>query len=559
MIRRSISVACLFLVTALLSGCREQGGETPVEIIIDPHPVGITVSGTVKGSDGRRLQGVVVSDGILCTRTNSNGEYFLPSDLESAEYIIVSTPKEYSAPVRDGFPVFWVYLKDIERNDAGTYSGVDFVLNRIAAPDRFSLLLYADPQPRKRTAGYDHFAYQSLDCCDDMYIDMKELVASKAGRKVYGIGLGDIVHNDMSLYPAYKDGMASTGVVTYSVIGNHDHDPARKTSDRDAARTFESYFGPVNYSFNIGNFHVICLDNMIMKTPEWKTEDGLTDEIWQWLQNDLAFVPKSTPLILCAHSPMLRLQHGADRVAEHSDDYRELLGQYAKVYHFAGHTHNMFNHVDTSAPALESHTLSRVTGQFWTNEYIGSNGPPRGYVILNYDDGRMEWHFKPIYCQNGVFNDSEGGNGKTPPYLYRDWDYTGVGNRAVLRSTGELLDENYQMQVFTPHSYGDDYLYANVFLWDELWNAPVFTSDGGEQSQMVRVGIKDVMHSLASKEIYDFYGTYNSVLSKPSVGYSLAEGNLKSLFRTYCPDEHGKGTVSVTDRFGNTYSSPVSW
>lgn len=543
----------------LLAACGEkepQPGPGPV----DP-PATWTVSGTVTLSDGTALAGVTVSDGYACTVTDAQGKYYLDSDTSDRDYIFVSTPSEASAPVVDGLPVFWKWYKDYKAGSDGKYSGINFTLNKIANPNRYTVFIFADPQPRGRTANFDKMGYHALDCCDDMYKDMKELRATITDRPVYGIGLGDIVHRELKLLPQYKKGMADAGVLTYSVIGNHDHDTS-KPDDKTSCKTFESYLGPTNFSFNLGGIHFIVLDDMIAPDESTgKSRDecatGLTDEIWQWLQNDLANVPVSTTLMVCAHSPMFRLLGGTNRSsARHYADYRSLFSRYKKVYAWAGHTHTTFNYVDTDSPVIESHTLTRVTGPLWTNEYMGSNGTPRGYIVFDFDNGDVSWRFKPTFYQNGTYSATYPKTYTAPAYTWRDWDY--AGGKAMMRaSESKPLDGSYQMQVFPPGSYGDKYLYVNVFLWDELWKKPTFTS-GGVPAPMTRVTDKNFMYSLADAEMRKYYRENNSKLSGED-SFAESKSNCESMFRVFVDQVHGSGTVKVTDRFGNEYSSTISW
>ncbi|MBO4447522.1 MAG: hypothetical protein J5764_05295, partial [Bacteroidales bacterium] len=214
---------CFYLL--MLAAVAACGGEKPDPGPVEPEiPEHYTVSGTVTSDDGAALAGVTVSDGYVCAKTGQDGKYYLDSDLSDRDYVFVSTPSSCSAPLVDGTPVFWKFFKDCTRESDGKYSGVDFTLNRIANPGTFSIFIYADPQPRARTAGYDNIAYHALDCCNDMYRDMKELRATITDRPVYGIGLGDIVHRDLTLLTQFKRGMADAGVANYAVIGNHDHD-----------------------------------------------------------------------------------------------------------------------------------------------------------------------------------------------------------------------------------------------------------------------------------------------------------------------------------------------
>ena len=546
------------VVLLALSSCSKEPGPS-TETGESSKPKEWTISGTVKGNDGTLLEGVVVSDGHSCVKTDKQGRYYLPADLSSAMYVMVSTPSSYSAPVQDGHATFWKWLKDCTKDTNGKYTA-DFTLNKIANPNRYKVLMFGDPQPRKRTASLDKFAYSSLDMCDDMYLDMKEYVAANRNCPVYGIGLGDIVHQDLTLLPQYKNGMATTGVITYNVIGNHDQ--TNKTlPDSESWKGFAEHMGPVNYSFNLGNVHYLMLDNMISPgngPADDNCATGLTDEIWEWVKNDLAHVSFDTQLMVCAHSPMIMKEDGNFRTGSHLTDLRYLLSKYKKAYVWAGHTHTTFNHVDKDNPVVETHTVSRVTGTLWNNEYLGANGTPRGYVVVDYDNGEISWKFKPMYYQRGAFGGYQMG-GAVPEYKWRDWDYDATTGRAIMKSDGKPLDESYQMQVFPPKTYGasDMNIYVNVFLWDELWQTPRLTVNGSPYV-MKRVVDKDCRYSYSDWDITNFYHTKGN-WDWVNQNFVPDKNNNSSMFRAYVDSEHGSGTVSVKDRFGNTYTASITW
>ena len=94
----------------------------------DQTPKDWTISGCVKGNDGKALEGVVVSDGLNCVKTDKEGRYYLPADLAATRYVIVSTPSNYSAPVVDGHACYWKWLKDCTKDSNGKYSA-DFTLS----------------------------------------------------------------------------------------------------------------------------------------------------------------------------------------------------------------------------------------------------------------------------------------------------------------------------------------------------------------------------------------------------------------------------------------------
>lgn len=569
------------LACALFSSCKkeEEGGTSGGGGYVPPKEW--TVSGTVKGDDNKPLAGVVVSDGISCVLTDANGNYQLPADLSKKDkdgndrYVFVSTPSGYAAPTAQGHAIFWEWLKDhkSKKGSDGKYRGVDFTLTKIANPDRFTILIYGDPQPRKKEdwSGYTEWsAFHSLDICKDMYDDMKEYVATTlTGRPVYGIGLGDIVHQNTALLPAYRSGMATTGITTYNVIGNHDQGHKKGMTDDTSCQAYEWYMGPANYSFNLGGLHFLMLDNMLVQDGAYSDEcaTGLTDEIWQFVQNDLALVSRDTPLMVCAHSPMCRRINGKDAVGNHLTEMRTLLSRYSRVYAWAGHTHSTYNYAETGNP-IESHTVSRVTGALWTNEYLGENGTPRGYVVFDYDKNKgsgkeISWKFKPIYRQTAPYAGSYTDYG----YQYRDWDYDASG-KAVLKANrgGTALTDSYQMQVFAPGTYAanDRTVYVNVFLWDDLWQKPRFYLDGkSTYTTMTPVTTQDACYTYSDWDITAYYASKYSGLrdSWYKDGTTAKMNNCVTMFK--CSpngiEDYNGGTVKVTDRFGVEHSTHISW
>ena len=553
-------IAAMALATACgkdETGKKDDGGgskePTPVE---NPNIEGYVYA------DGNPVAGVVVSDGINCVQTGKDGKFALKADLGKARFVFVSQPAGYEAEVADGKAQFYKQLGtgSVQPID-GKYQNLRFTLKKITGnADRYTVVIAGDPQPRKRSYGYDNFAYHSLDCCDDMWRDMGEYTANIADRPVRGIMLGDLVHEDMSLYADYLKGIASLGYPTYSIIGNHDNNPKGKTDD-EGALDFEKNLGPRNYSFNLGKFHVVVLDNLIMKlnsSGQLKDyEQGLTDDIWTWLQNDLKYVDFSTPLIVCAHSPMFRTDDGGERWSggtaklHHGPDYKNLLSKYKKVYAWAGHTHKTFNYVydAKTSPDLanvECHTVGRVTGMLWLNEWVDDSGAPRGYVVAEIDGEDISWKFKPIAYQSGAASSK-----KVPEYKYRDITL----RDGVFYRNGKKLDETYQLRAYPRGVNGDSYVYANVFMWDEKWGKVMFTPTKGTKVEMSRVNDKKIF-DFAAKEVFDYYKTNNTTLAG-NKDFSL--GITTHLFRCHSTATTGGGTITVTDRFGNEYSTTVSW
>ena len=127
-----------------------------------------------------------------------------------------------------------------------------------------------------------------------------------------------------------------------------------------------------------------------------------------------------------------------------------------------------------------------------------SLGVPRGYVIVDVEGEKISWKFKPTIYQTGK------AVGATPAYNYRRWDYDKNGV-AKMKSTNETLDDSYQMNVYPKGAYGDNYVYANIFMWDEEWETPVYVSSDGVEYPMTRIKDSKYKFDIGQKELSDFY------------------------------------------------------
>ena len=529
----------------------------------------ITVKGLVYGGGNEKLAGVVISDGLLCVQTDETGYFELDSDLSRTKFIMASIPSGYTAPTdANGLPIFYHRVTDEERAKGEVVHTFEFypITNN---PERYTLIVGADPQPRASGAGFDNIAYHSLEICDDFYRDMREKRATITDRNVYGMMLGDIVHENMALFDNYIVGLKTLGFPMFNIIGNHDNDK-KSANDAEGRHSFEEKLGPTYYSFNIGKQHYIVLDNLIMKKESngelTAYDQGLTDEIWQWLQNDLAYVDFSTTIMVAAHSPMFMQTSMSDRssgATGHRSDYANLFAKYDKVHAWAGHSHSTFNYVypeSSKLKNLEVHTVARSTGELWTNEWE-ANGTPRGYTVVEVDGDDISWYFKPTIYQTGKLT----GKSPTPEYKYRDWTFDESGIAKF--SDGTTLSESYQMKVYKPGEYHNTfkemvedekgnktnkYIYVAVFLWDEKWEVPTYNGQ-----KMSKVGYKDA-YSLMTYEIKDHYYTSGYKL-KDYESYKPADQDIHYIFRAYEQKSSGSGVVKVKDRFGNEYSSTVVW
>ena len=536
----------LILLLWALSACTpEAPADGPEQITEDDV---INIRGLVCDGAGNPLAGVVVSDCYKCVKTDQDGRFEIAGN-QKARFVYVSIPSGYFVQTRDGLPVFYKRLAEEVQVD-GCYN-VEFVLDKMRKdPDRYSVMMVADPQPRKRDRKFDKIAYHSLDCCRDLYRDMRETGSViQNDRPCYAMVLGDIVHEDTTLFDVYiEEGTSQMGFPTFNVLGNHDN-YTKALTDEEGAVPFENRFGPANYSFNLGKIHYIVVDNTIHtlasdgRLTSYKA--GLRDDIMQWVKSDLSFVDPSATIMICMHSPFFLTANSS----RNRDKLAAELARFKKVHEWSGHVHKMNNNCNTDLENLEAHNIVRATGELWTNEYL-SYGVPRGYVIVDVDGEDISWKFRPVIYQTGQ------PWSKTPEYKYRRWDY--IAGEAIMKSTRKRLDDSYQMNVYPRGVYGDNCVYANVFMWDQKWEKPIYVSGSGKEYEMTLVTNQSYKYDVGLREIFDFYKANSSTfINNGSYGWATNFAN--TIFCVYltAPSEPGS-YVKVKDRFGNEYKQEVN-
>ena len=251
--------------------------------------------------------------------------------------------------------------------------------------------------------------------------------------------------------------------------------------------------------------------------------DGLSDEVYSWLCNDLKYVDKDRTVMLCAHSSMFRKPDSepADR-DRHGPDYASRLAQYRCVHSWAGHSHINFNYAYSAEepapkfPNVESHILARSTGALWLNESMSSDGTPRGYMVVEVDGEAVSWYYKPYSYENDV-------------------------------PSG--LDRSHQIRVYAPGAwYSDGYVYANVWNHDARWGAVRYTDSGKSGAEMKRVTVYDG----AFVRMADYY---NSVQTTAT----FEPFRTSHMFRILPTTGAAQATVETTDRFGEHYTTTLEW
>jgi len=356
------------LLLALFAGCLSDSGEGDA-----PGGGSGDLYGYVRDASGSAIEGVVVSDGYTCTVTGADGRYAMQRH-PNAYYVYYSTPADCKVEVdpSTGLPLFYQKIRKSQPQ-------YDFTLTRQAEETKFRMLAIGDPQVTT-TAQVYRFETETV-------ADINSYVAAQTdGLPTYAITLGDIVGNKWELYPDMVKAMArsKTSVPVFQTIGNHDHEFPQVT-DLSAQRRYEASFGPVNYSFTRGDVHFVSMDDIIHKaTGSDAYTSGFLDWQFEWLKQDLSYVPRTCAVVLCVHIPFRGGFNGAGET--YFDEVLELLAQFDRAWIFSAHTHNNktnYTHA-VGSKKIREYILGTSCGAWWHGT-VCTDGAPNGYGVFEYD------------------------------------------------------------------------------------------------------------------------------------------------------------------------------
>lgn len=502
------------------------------------------IKGTVSDTEGRPLSGVIVTDGFTHSETNKAGRFRIVSPHpERVRFVSARIPSGYRPILKDGRTEFFAPVEEY----TGKTRKARILLEKDSAPsDSYTVFMIADPQanPYRKEYRSENFAYATTDIWMDMFTDMKSRISNTSG-PCYGICLGDIAAAggaDIPYADVYKDylqGMKVVNIPFFQVAGNHDHHFNTGANDDDeAVKPFEDAFGPRNYSFDLGKVHYVVLDDCIYikGLRRYPMKYGLEDDFLEWLKSDLAKVPKDMPVMICSHADLFNSEGVQDWVYENIKSAYKLpevlaaLQGFEKLYFWAGHIHvcsfvGKVNSPDNPS-GIEIFAIGRSSGGLG-NEYVGVDGTPRGYVVMEVNGKEFSWKYHPISTVNAPFRGK-----KAPSFQWHS----------------DNMDETFQMRVYPRGAYNDDFVYANIFLWDPSWSVPILRI--GDKTYPMK---QDYLYDLSYKEVVQFYNKTANANS------SYSPGNKNHHFLVRVPeDARGTGKVEVTDRFGNKWVSEVS-
>lgn len=531
---------------------KKQIGTTYINIVegIDFTPdAGTTVYGVVSTADGP-VQGVVVSDGVEVSVTDERGIYQLQSEKKWG-YVFISIPSGYEVPAEGVLPQFYQMMK----GDAATTERVDFSLTEVEGQDSYKVFMLGDMHLANRTGDLGQFM--------DFTEDLNSYRALHQHEKMYAITLGDMTwdlywYSNSYALPEYLNTINNQvkGLQIFHTIGNHDYD-YKATSDEEAGSRFMDYIAPTYYSFNIGKVHYVVLDDIDCSNYDGTTsrdyEKRVSAEQLSWLSKDLAYVDKSTPLVVVMHAQLFYPSQTEGFKIDHdvlnTTQLLDVLDGY-KVHFVTGHTHLSFNVTPeddvTGGREVYEHNAGAICASWWWSGYltpgvhISPDGTPGGYSVWDVNGTDIEWIYKAT--------------GWTEDYQFRSYDLNNVHFSMadvpqMPASVPASVKAKFQRYVDAYPVNKDNEVLINIWNWNPRWTLTV-TDEKGNKLTPEEVWAYDPLH-VAALSVKRFNSS--TLSSTPS----FITENFTHFFKVKAADADVDLTITVRDEFGHEWTEQM--
>ncbi|GAB4519227.1 MAG: hypothetical protein Tsb0013_23200 [Phycisphaerales bacterium] len=389
--------ACLALIAIASFAHAEEGVQTATGYVF--HDVN---ANGVREPGEPGVHRVLVSNGRDVVRTAPDGSYEIQVDDD--DILFVCKPRDWMVPVdENGLPQHH-YLHKPGGSPDLKYGGVaptgplpesvDFPLVPHEESERFSVILFGDPQPYS-IEQVDHF---KNDIMPEVlrYLDDDDAA--------FGATLGDIVGDDLDLFAPLNDVIGAAGIPWLNVYGNHDMD-FDAPGDEHADETFNRVYGPTTYAYRVANIHFIVMDNVLYDGQRDNGKNGgyragITDEQQTFLRNYFYAASdgagENERFVLLMHIPAVEFD---DLMSDLFGDEIPSDAPQRIMLSVGAHWHRHGDHMievrDDRGNAAIHHHITNVTtsGSWWQgqpDEYgiphtMMRDGKPNGWSVLTFD------------------------------------------------------------------------------------------------------------------------------------------------------------------------------
>lgn len=550
-------IASVFFALSIFAGC----GEKPLDEVVPVPDTGAdtlvvlpadsaTIYGTVTNL-GKPVAGVVVSDGDICTQTDTNGVYQLKSEKRHG-LSYISIPSGYTVRSAGTVPQFF---KQTSRPGSEA-ERIDFELFKDVDQTRHTMLLLGD---------IHLFNENSVKAFASFRDEINSLTGSGIWPCPYALTLGDMSWDyywyatpfGLNDYLAQMNGIQ--GLQVFSTVGNHDHDMMVDSrsefestgEDFTCQDSYRRILGPTCFSFNIGEVHYMSIDDVIT-TDDGTGKDGrgcrrgLTEAVRSWIAQDLSYVGKDTPLVVTMHIPLFNSK---------GNDYDRKLGEYTTitslfegydVTYVSAHTHSLYNNVvEGEGGKVVEWNNGAVCGDFWSSDTrhgvnLCINGAPGGYRVLTADGKKISSVYKAT--------------GREGNHFFRTYDRNTMDFSASLlcpkapEGSAQQKYWNARAKGYTGSST-DNHVYIHVWDMKDGWTMTV--TENGTPLEAVRVDAHDPLFLAAN-----IARQCNSASGTWAIG--TTSDMCRQMYRVTASSANSTLKIIVTDESGNTHEETMT-
>ena len=390
--------------------------------------------------------------------------------------------------------------------------------------------------------------------------DLNAYMAQHSGQKMYALTLGDMTwdlywyKNNYAL-PQYRETINRQvkNLQIYHTMGNHDND-FMTTSDYDAAVKYVDCIGPTFYSFNIGQVHYVVMDNIDCSaydgTDSRNYVKKLSNEQLKWLAKDLAYVDKSTPLIVAMHAQIYKPTNTGFAFDHDSANTEALLAALDgyEVHFVTGHTHKVYNITPdddvVKGRDIHEHNSGAICASWWWSGnltpgvHVSIDGAPGGYAIWDIDGTDFAWLYKST--------------GWPEEYQFRSYDLNNVSfsmDDVPNIPSNVLIQLAYKKYVNAYPENSDNEVLIKIWNWNSNWELSV-VDERGKTLEYTPVWAYDPLH-IAALSVPRFNNS--GITSTPSFVTELAT----NFFKVKADDADVDLTITVKDEFGHTWTEEM--
>lgn len=346
------------------------------------------------------LAGVAVSDGLNVVKTDSKGGFTL-NGYEKTRFIFITTPSGYKTYNRHYIPVS-------ASTGAYDFGVLPLTGKRIAADGKHSFIHISDTEIFNSVGGEGKWVK-----------NLKEFAANN--HVAFIIHNGDICYDKGLKEHIQLMNTKNMDCPVFYANGNHD-----LVKGKYGEELFESLYGPVYYSFNVGNVHYVVTP---MAGGDYQPS-YTTDQVARWLKNDLAQLKPGTPVVIFNHN----LLTSGNRFIYGKKDAIDLNTYNLKGW-FYGHWHNHYVHRQGKVLAIGTSPVNQG----------GIDHSTAAYRVMNVDkNGNLASNLRYTYIDEYVRTNVVATNSGTIPVsanLYSSTSYPAAvsavflaGNKTIAKA-----------------------------------------------------------------------------------------------------------------------------